>query len=81
VPEGSAGGLFLSLGLPADIDEAAMVRAARRRGVALDGIGEHAARPRPPGFALGFAAAPEPPLRNGARLLGAARDEVLAVST
>ena len=78
-PKGSAGGLFLCLRLPADIDEAAIVRAARRRGVALDGIDEHASRPRPPGFALGFAAAPEPTLRHGARLLGAARDEVLAM--
>jgi len=78
VPTGTAGGLFLSVRLPADIAEPALVRAARRRGVALDGINEHASSPHPPGLAIGFAAAPEPTLRRGAKLLGAAREDVLA---
>jgi GntR family transcriptional regulator/MocR family aminotransferase len=78
--EGTAGGLFLSVRLPAEIEEAALVGAARRRGVAVDGVNEHACSPRPPGLALGFAAAPEPALRRGAKLLGAARDEVLGES-
>jgi GntR family transcriptional regulator/MocR family aminotransferase len=79
-PEGTAGGLFLSVRLPAEIEEAALVGAARRRGVAVDGVNEHASSPRPPGLALGFAAAPEATLRRGAKLLGAARDEVLGES-
>jgi GntR family transcriptional regulator/MocR family aminotransferase len=79
-PAGSAGGLFLSVRLPAEIEEAALVSAAWRRGVAVDGIDEHASSPRPPGLAIGFAAAAEPTLRRGAKLLRAARDEVLAAA-
>ena len=49
---GAPGGLYVSLALPDGLDEAAILTAARRRGLALDGIGEHcdpaaATGPRP----------------------------------
>jgi DNA-binding transcriptional MocR family regulator len=56
------------------------VDAARRRGVALDGVNEHAAAPTRHGIVLGFATAPEATLRRGARLLCAARDDVMSLS-
>jgi GntR family transcriptional regulator / MocR family aminotransferase len=76
VPEarvvGSAGGLFLSLSLPAGTDEPALLEAAREQGIALDGFNEHAATPQPPGVALGFACVSVPVLRYAARRLGEA---------
>jgi GntR family transcriptional regulator/MocR family aminotransferase len=76
VPEarvvGSAAGLFLSLSFPAETDEPALLEAARRLGIGVDGFDEHAALPQPPGLALGFACESEPVLRYGARLLGEA---------
>jgi GntR family transcriptional regulator/MocR family aminotransferase len=55
-------GLYVGLALPATSDEAAILSAARDRGIALDGVNEHAIAPQPPGLVLGFAAIPEPSL-------------------
>ena len=65
-------GLSISAALPDGTDEARLLAAARRRGVALDGVNEHSASPQPPGLVLGFAAAPEPTLRHGVGLLRSA---------
>ena len=57
-------GLHVTALLPAGVDEDEVLRAARERGIALDGVNENAALPRPPGLVLGFAAEPEPTLRR-----------------
>jgi GntR family transcriptional regulator / MocR family aminotransferase len=69
---GAPVGLYVSLALPDGLDEAAILTAARSRGLALDGIGEHCIGPQPPGLVLGFAASPEPTLRRGLDELAAA---------
>jgi len=76
-PIGVAAGLWLSVGLPGQVDEATLVAAARRRGVALDGFGEHSSSPHAPGLVLGFAAAPEATLRRGVGLVRASWEEVV----
>jgi hypothetical protein len=65
--------------LPEGADEAALCASARRRGIALDGVGEHALLPQPAGLVLGFAALPEPTLARAIRALGhAARPTEIA---
>lgn len=68
---GAPVGLFASVALPDGADEAEILGAARCRGLALDGVGEHCIRPQPPGLVLGFAAAPEPTLQRGLEELAA----------
>jgi GntR family transcriptional regulator/MocR family aminotransferase len=74
VAGGTPGGLFLHVALPDGTDEAALLSAARSRGITLDGVGEHALVPQPPGLAVGFAALPEPTLARALRALGRAAD-------
>jgi GntR family transcriptional regulator/MocR family aminotransferase len=69
---GAPVGLFVSVALPEGTDEATLLAAARKRGVAVDGVNEHAIEPQEPGLAVGFAALPEPTLRRALRELGAA---------
>jgi len=69
---GEPAGLFLSVALPDGADESAVLEAARDRGIALDGVNEHAVESQPPGLALGFAAAPEATLVRAAKALAAA---------
>jgi GntR family transcriptional regulator/MocR family aminotransferase len=66
---GAPAGLYLSVALPDGTDEAAMLASARARGIAVDGVNEHAMRPQPPGLAVGFAALPEPTLTRALREL------------
>jgi GntR family transcriptional regulator/MocR family aminotransferase len=47
---GAAAGLYVVLGLPADIDERAVLAAARSRGIALEGLGGET-----PAIAVGYA--------------------------
>jgi GntR family transcriptional regulator / MocR family aminotransferase len=54
-------GLFVVVRLPG---EARLLRRARERLIALDGLNEHGLSPQPSGLALGFAASPEPALRR-----------------
>jgi len=74
LPEAVAGGapvgLYVSLALPAATDERGLLAAARRLGLALDGVNEHALTAQPPGLVLGFAAAPEPTFRRALALVG-----------
>ena len=71
---GVPSGLFVSLALPEGTDEPALLVEARRRGIAVDGVGEHALGPQPPGLAVGFAALPEPTLRRALGELAASAD-------
>jgi GntR family transcriptional regulator/MocR family aminotransferase len=66
---GAPAGLFLSVALPHGTYEAAVLDAARGRGVAVDGVNEHAIRAQPPGLAVGFAAESEPALRRAVEVL------------
>jgi GntR family transcriptional regulator / MocR family aminotransferase len=79
VPEarGAPAGLFASVPLRDEDDEAAILADARRRGIALDGVNEHAVRPQPPALVVGFAAVAEPTLRRALRELAAARESPL----
>ena len=63
-------GLFAHVSL--ETDEAAVLAAARARGIALDGVNENSLEPRPPGLVVGFAAEPEARLRRAVRELAAA---------
>jgi GntR family transcriptional regulator/MocR family aminotransferase len=74
IPEarGCATGLFVSVPLGADAEEAVVLADARRRGVAVDGVNEHSSSPQPPGLVVGFAAQPEATLRRALRELAAA---------
>jgi GntR family transcriptional regulator / MocR family aminotransferase len=67
---GAPAGLYVSVALPPGTDEARVLVAARERGIAIDGVNEHALTPQPPALALGFAASPEPTLRRAIKLLG-----------
>ena len=71
---GAAVGLYLSVSLPDGADEAALLAEARQRGIAVDGVGEHAIAPQPPGLAVGFAALVEPTLRRALGELAASAD-------
>ncbi len=72
-PAGIAAGLHLVAHLPADIDEAAVVDAAARRGLAVDGLARYrlggAGRP---GLVIGYAALSERDIADGVRLLAEA---------
>jgi GntR family transcriptional regulator / MocR family aminotransferase len=69
---GAPGGLFLHVAFPNGLDEAALLSSARQRGISVDGVGEHALTPQPPGLSVGFAALPEPSLARAIRELGRA---------
>jgi GntR family transcriptional regulator/MocR family aminotransferase len=64
--EGIAAGLHAVVGLPAGVDEAATVRAAAQRGIALDGLAGfcHAAV-RPPALVVGYGNLPEAAIARG----------------
>jgi GntR family transcriptional regulator / MocR family aminotransferase len=74
VAGGAPVGLYLPLALPEGTDEQALLGEARRRGIAVDGVGEHAIGPQPPGLAVGFAALAEPTLRRALAELAASAD-------
>jgi GntR family transcriptional regulator / MocR family aminotransferase len=74
-PAGVAAGLHLVAHLPPGIDEAAVVDAAARRGLAVDGLARYriggAGRP---GLVIGYAALSERAIAEGVRLLAEAID-------
>jgi GntR family transcriptional regulator/MocR family aminotransferase len=73
---GSAG-LFVLVGLPAGIDEPALVRAAAARGVGIEGLSLHRwAAFGEPGLLLGYGNLPEPAIERGIRLLAEAFADV-----
>jgi GntR family transcriptional regulator/MocR family aminotransferase len=76
VQEGAAG-LYELAELPEGVDEAALVSAAARQGVGVEGLALHRFKPAgSPGLVLGFAAMPEPGIEQSVRLLGGALAEV-----
>jgi GntR family transcriptional regulator/MocR family aminotransferase len=76
-PGDGAAGLFELVGLPAGIDEAALVAQAAARGVGVEGLALHRfGAGGDPALVLGFASLPEPAIERGVRLLGEALAEV-----
>jgi GntR family transcriptional regulator/MocR family aminotransferase len=60
--QGAAAGLHLYVTLPADVDAAAVRRAAYRRGVLIEDAAQHWADPAgaAPAFVVGYGSLPEP---------------------
>jgi len=71
-PRGAAAGLHLLLDLPDEVDEDALLAAADDRGVGLDGLAPHTARPHGPAVILGYGRIAEPAIEPGVRALAAA---------
>jgi GntR family transcriptional regulator/MocR family aminotransferase len=77
-PRGAAAGLHLLVDLPPDVDEGALEAAAVVRGVGLDSLAQHTARPHPPAVILGYGRIAEPAIEPGVRALAAAMAAVTA---
>jgi GntR family transcriptional regulator / MocR family aminotransferase len=71
-PSGVAAGLHLVAHLPAGHDEAAVLEAARARGLDLQGLTEHRLVPGPPALLLGYGRIAEPAIEPGVRELATA---------
>jgi GntR family transcriptional regulator/MocR family aminotransferase len=72
-----AAGLFELLELPAEVDEARLLRAAADRGVGIEGLSWHRfTAGGPPGLLLGYGNLSEPAIEHGVRLIGEAFEEV-----
>jgi GntR family transcriptional regulator/MocR family aminotransferase len=72
VPTGVAAGLHMYVRLPMSCDEAALVEAARERGVLVEGARWHWSAPAaaPPALVIGYGAIAEPAIRSGLAILG-----------
>jgi GntR family transcriptional regulator/MocR family aminotransferase len=69
-PRESAGGLHLLVILPGDIDEPALLGAAARNGIGVEGLSLHSyTGDSPPGLVLGHAHMAEPAIERGVALL------------
>jgi GntR family transcriptional regulator / MocR family aminotransferase len=76
-PGAGAAGLYERVELPGGTDEAALVAAAARRGVGVEGLALHRFAPGgPPGLVLGFACLAEAAAERGIRLLAEALAEI-----
>ena len=62
---GAAAGLYLHLPLDTSADERGLLDALKQDGISLDGVRKNALEDCEPGLVVGFAAAPEPTLREG----------------
>ena len=73
-PAGVPAGLHLFVRLPEECDERALVDAARRRGVRVEGAAVHYADPRsaPPALVLGYGAVSEQTVERGVAAFGEA---------
>ena len=72
-----AAGLFELVELPAEVDEARLLRAAAARGVGIEGLSWHRfTAGGPPGVLLGYGNLSEPAIEHGVRLIGEALEEV-----
>lgn len=72
-PQGTGGGLHVLVELPGDVDEPALLAAAARHGVGIEGLSLHSyAGDCPPGLVLGHAHLSEAAIERGVRLLSAA---------
>jgi GntR family transcriptional regulator/MocR family aminotransferase len=71
-PSPSGGGLHQLVFLPADVDEPALLAAAARHGVGIEGLSLHSyTGDCPPGLVLGHAHMAEPAIERGVQLLRA----------
>src|SRR5438046_4081919 len=69
-PSGVSAGLHLVTWLPPDLDEAAVVAAAARAGVGMDGVTPYrVSHPGPGGLIFGYAAASEQAIAEGVGIL------------
>jgi GntR family transcriptional regulator / MocR family aminotransferase len=69
-PHDSGGGLHQLIVLPGHVDEPALLAAAARRGVGIEGLSLHSyTGDSPPGLVLGHAHLTEPAINRGLRLL------------
>jgi GntR family transcriptional regulator/MocR family aminotransferase len=69
-PCGGTGGLHQLVVLPGHVDEPALLAAAARHGVGIEGLSLHSyTGDRPPGLVLGHAHLAEPAIERGVRLL------------
>jgi GntR family transcriptional regulator / MocR family aminotransferase len=69
-PRESAGGLYVLVDLPAGVDEPAMLAAAARHGVGIEGLSLHSyLGDSPPGLVLGHAHVAEAAIKRGVQLL------------
>jgi GntR family transcriptional regulator/MocR family aminotransferase len=77
-PSATGGGLHLMALLPSQVDEPALLAAAARRDVGLEGLSLHSyTGSSPPGLVLGHASMAEPALERGVQLLAGAFNEML----
>jgi GntR family transcriptional regulator/MocR family aminotransferase len=72
IPTGVAAGLHMYVRLPASWDELALVEAASKRGVLVEGASWNWSAPAaaPPALVIGYGAISEPAIRSGLALLG-----------
>ncbi len=78
-PSAASGGLHVLVGLPEEVEEPALLAAATRRGVGVQGLSLHSYTGRqPPGVVLGYAHLPEPALARGVELLASAAQDARA---
>jgi GntR family transcriptional regulator/MocR family aminotransferase len=71
-PQGDGDGLHLLVGLPPDVDEPALLTAATRKGVGIEGLSLHSyTGDCPPGLVLGHAHLTEPAIERAVELLAA----------
>jgi GntR family transcriptional regulator / MocR family aminotransferase len=69
-PHGTANGLYVLVQLPGDLDEPALLSAAARHGVGIEGLSLHSYTGEcQPGLVLGHAYLAEPAIERGIRLL------------
>jgi GntR family transcriptional regulator/MocR family aminotransferase len=69
-PHGGGGGLHVLIELPAYVDEPALLAAAARQGVGIEGLSLHSYTGEcQPGLVLGHAYLAEPAIERGVRLL------------
>ena len=72
-PMATVDGLYLTAVLPDDLDEPAILAAAARRGVGIEGLSLHSyTGDCPPGVVLGYGHLAEPAIERGTELLAAA---------
>jgi GntR family transcriptional regulator/MocR family aminotransferase len=67
-----AAGLHVTVRLPGNADEQAVLAAARARGIGLAGLYEHRLAAGPPALLLGYGRIAEPTIERGVKELAAA---------
>lgn len=79
---GAAAGLFELVELPEGVEESALLRAAARHGVGIEGLSLHRfTHNGPPGILLGYGNLSEPAIEQGVRLIAKAVTEVNGTNT